>query len=143
MYLLTRAGFTRGLQANEPAVLLASHDFSNEPNVLTLSFSNDAQRDEFAQKFEVYLEDNGFLSAADPRERIQVIDPLTQNVLLRGHPGLNYAEPSCDQILLNAAPELPEGLHHHYADTSAGTEREPPRTAGCGGGPARAAARPA
>ena len=117
-----RAGFTRRLQANEPAVLLASHDFSNEPNVLTLSFSNDAQRDEFAQKFEVYLEDNGFLSAADPRERIQVIDPLTQNVLLRGHPGLNYAEPSCKQILLNAAPEVLEELIDHYAEAIDGME---------------------
>ncbi|MCH8965814.1 MAG: hypothetical protein IIB58_12680 [Planctomycetes bacterium] len=117
-----RAGFTRRLQANEPAVLLASHDFSNEPNVLTLSFSNDAQRDEFAQKFEVYLEDNGFLSAADPRERIQVIDPLTQNVLLRGHPGLNYAEPSCEQILLNAAPEVLEELIDHYAEAIDGME---------------------
>ncbi len=117
-----RADFTRRLQANEPAVSLASYDFSNEPNVLTLSFSNDAQRDEFTQMFDVYLLDNSFLSAADPLERIQVVEPLTQNVVLRGHEGLNYAEPSSEQMLLSAAPEVLEGLIDRYAETIVGGE---------------------
>ena len=117
-----RADFTQRLRANEPAVSLARYDFSNESNVLTLNFSSDAQRDEFTQKLEVYLVDNSFLSATDPLERIQVVEPLTQNVLLRGRQGLNYTEPRSEQILLNAAPEVLEGLIDRYAETIDGLE---------------------
>ena len=117
-----RADFTQRLRANEPAVSLARYDFSNESNVLTLNFSSDAQRDEFTQKLEVYLMDNSFLSATDPLERIQVVEPLTQNVLLRGRQGLNYTEPRSEQILLNAAPEVLEGLIDRYAETIDGLE---------------------
>ncbi len=114
--------FSRRLQANEPAVSLAFYHFSNEPNVLTLSFSSDAQRDEFSQDVDVYLADNGFLSAADPRERVLVVEPLIQNVVLHGLQGLNYAEPHSEQILLSASPEVLEGLIDRYAETTGGLE---------------------
>ena len=117
-----RADFAQRLRADEPAVSLAGYDFSNESNVLTLNFSSDTQRDEFTRKLEVYLVDNNFLSATDPLERIQVVEPLTQNVLLRGRQGLNYAEPRSEQILLNAAPEVLEGLIDRYAETTGDLE---------------------
>lgn len=90
--------------------------------MLTLSFSNDAQRDEFTQDFDAYLIDNGFLSAADPRERILVVEPLNQNVVLHGRQGLNYSEPYSEQILLSAAPQVLEGLIDRYAETTGGLE---------------------
>ncbi len=114
--------FSQLLQANEPAGALAFYAFSNESNVLTLSFANDAQRDEFTQDVDAYLADNDFLSAADPRERVLVVEPLTQNVVLRGHQGLNYSEPRSAQMLLNASPKVLEGLIDRYAETTGGLE---------------------
>jgi hypothetical protein len=112
------ADFSRRLQANEPAASLAFHDFSHESNSLTLSFATDAQRDEFTQDIDGYLADNGFLSAADPRERIQVVEPLSQNVVLYGRQGLNYDEPRSEQVLLNADPAVLEDLIDRYAETT-------------------------
>ena len=114
--------FSQLLQANEPAGALAFYAFSNESNSLTLSFANDAQRDEFTQDVEAYLAENSFLSAADPRERVLVVEPLTQNVVLRGHQGLNYSEPHSAQMLLNAPPKVLEGLIDRYAETTEGLE---------------------
>ena len=90
--------------------------------MLTLSFASDAQRDEFSQDVDVYLADNGFLSAADPRERLLVIEPLIQNVVLHGRQGLNYSEPRSEQILLSASPVVLEDLIDRYAETTGGLE---------------------